>query len=365
MNNKIAQRKKQILVLLVCLCIISGTFVFYHHYEQKKNQEMLEAMRLAQIAHEKEVQDTADDINARIQALGDVEITLKDSLEIDLLQDQINQANEELAIKITQDRRALRQAQIELETLQARNEQYRHVWGDTFSDSEITTLDTFFEKAPIEVSVYIRMLDDGSTYLFNPLQTYYTASLAKAPYALYLMNQEDLGDISLNSIEREWVTDMISKSDNEATVYLASRYSTVSTSYENFLDSIGFTDPTSSKIISYSYDSGVIEGRMNVIDAGHTMLALYEYFETKTERALALQEDFLSYDYEEPLITIDVPMAKKYGLDSDANHDIAIVYGQRPFIFCILTAGDGRPYMHDPYNLMHEASDLVMSIIEN
>lgn len=348
--------KKQWLCLLLVFCVLCTVVIGLRRYRQQQ-QEKAEAIKLEQ----DKITKQAEDLNRRLTALDTQTLTLQDLDSVDLLQEEINAASQEVRDLLVDNWAILLyQAQVRLETLQAQNGTYRHSWGKTFSAEDITTLDALFASFPTHISVYLRMLDDGSTYMYEPLQYYYTASIAKAPYALYLSYLEDQGELTLTKTERELMSAMISRSDNEATLSLAANYPASGSAYQSFLAQIGFTDPTSSTITLGSS----IAGDMNAMDAGHTMLALYMYFSSETERALALQDDFLNYDYLAPLLTTEYPMAKKYGLEMGANHDMAIVYADRPFILCILTEGDGEVYMHDPYQIMHQASGLIVSIVE-
>lgn len=258
------------------------------------------------------------------------------------------------------------QKEIVKETTAARSETYQSMTGLTFTNQNQIRLNQFFDSYAdrLEVSVYLRMLDDGSTYLYNPLTNYYTASIAKTPFALYLYQGYEKGLFSLSDYQKQLVSLMISHSDNEATVLLANTYPTYTQSYRDFLDTIGFTDPYSSTILS-----DTISGTMNVIDAGHTMVALYDFFNSQTEAALALQNDFLNYDYDLPLLNFPYPMAKKWGMFNNVNHDMAIVYGKRPFVICVMTRDllgiypDTR--MNDPYGIMAATSQLVYEILED
>lgn len=280
--------------------------------------------------------------------------------------------NVEILLKLSQDNfssdmlQQIMQMEIAQETKKAQNDTYTSLTGLTFSSQDQLRLDQFFDSFSdrLEVSVYIRMLDDGSTYLYNPLATYYTASIAKAPFALYLYQGYEQGLFSLSDYQKHLISLMISKSDNDATVSLASIYPTYTKSYRDFLETIGFTDPYSSTISTTG-----INGNMNVIDAGHTMVSLYDYFNQQTDGALALQNDFLNYDYDLPLLNFPYPMAKKWGMFASVNHDMAIVYGKRPFVICVVTNDLRGVYsdlsMNDPYHIMETTSQLVYEILED
>lgn len=360
-NDQIDHQRRFILVLLGCLCLISLGLAVWHYWENLNHEKKLYQQQLEQAAKEQAVIESVAALKEEIESLDIKQLTLEDQALVDDLQSRISNASQEEKKKIGVTPFKLRLAEIRLETLANRTGSIRQLWGNTFSAAEAAVLTHYLQECPMEVSVYVRMLDDGSVYIYQPTQAYYPASLAQTPYALYLSVLQEKGELSLNSIEREWMSNMIRHADNEATIILAGRYPAAGDTYVTFLDTLGFTDPSSSTITA----SLTINGEMNVVDAGHVMVALYDYFETGSIEASALKEDFLNTEADTFIQNVYL-MAKKDGLARDANHSMAIIYAPRPYVLCMMTSGDDNlDDSPDSYGIMTTIYELVTDMIKS
>ena len=95
-------------------------------------------------------------------------------------------------------------------------------------------LTAYLDSLPGKVSVVCLRVADGLSYQYQPDETYYAASLLKAPYALWLCRRAEAGEIDLDTAlpargaaprqtARQAMHAMISRSDDSATGQLYSR----------------------------------------------------------------------------------------------------------------------------------------------
>lgn len=219
-------------------------------------------------------------------------------------------------------------------------------------------LDSFCATQPGGFSVYIRDLTSGQVYTYAAEKEYYPASLLKIPFALWLCRLAEAGTLDLSgelcNLYMGQLSDttlaayndvgavpvwtamhaMIADSDNLAMRMLAAVWpATQDTGFQTFLGELGYHLPDSCSI---TMEDG-IAGVMSVADAGRTMEALYDYFETGTDTAQKLRQCFLDAGHTALYIPDGVSAAKKYGSWDYAFHDLAIVYADHPYILCCMT----------------------------
>ena len=197
------------------------------------------------------------------------------------------------------------------------------------------------------VSVYCVRLSDGYTYEYNADADYYAASLLKAPYALWLCQRAEQGELDLNTTlpadgaapqqsAAQAIHDMIAESDNDAAGQLYSTWpAPAQGEFARFLLTLGVDRPDNAMTTATR-----IHGNLSARDAGKIMQALYQYFATGTDTARQLETAFLDSDH--PLLESDWPMAKKYGSWDAALHDMAIVYAEEPYCIAVLTSWGDR-----------------------
>lgn len=209
------------------------------------------------------------------------------------------------------------------------------------------------------VSVYFKDLDSGAEYLFTPDEKYPIASLSKAPYAQYLYQLADAGlcsldetftvdkadveeskensgklkeetDLPLTLTMEELIAYMLRYSDTLAQRKLLQRYPAAE--YAAWAATLGLAYPEDVR--------GVTSGNITARDAGVYLHALWYYMATGPNGE-QLQQHLLNTSY--PMIRSDYPVARKYGWDSGAYHDMAVVYAPHPYVLAVLTdksAGD-------------------------
>lgn len=249
-------------------------------------------------------------------------------------------------------------------------------WSEliTFSQEDIQRLDSLLakwasyaeEEEPLghQVAVYFKDIDSGLEYIYNGDQTFYMASLNKAPYALYLYHLVDVGQIALEDtfyVTYGGVNGGAEESGRiqsdptlprdytlEELIYYLLRYSDTgalrvllqhfpAAGFAEFAEqSIGIPDTT--RILA------LLSGRIDAVDAGLYLDALYDYIENGAHGA-ELKEHMLNANYK--MIRSEAPVAHKYGWDENAYHDMAVVYAERPYMLAILTGksnGSGAEY---------------------
>ena len=161
----------------------------------------------------------------------------------------------------------------------------------------VEALDNYLDSMDGVVSVYCIRLSDGYCYAYCPDTTYYTASLLKAPYALWLCQRADAGELDLNTTLESWLgtpertaleamAAMITYSDNDAAGQLYHTWPAEAQGpFAEFLATMDIDRPDNALT-----DETNIQGIFSARDAGNLLVALAEYFETDSDNAAALKE---------------------------------------------------------------------------
>lgn len=224
-------------------------------------------------------------------------------------------------------------------------------------DGQVQVIQEFLDQQEGQWSVYLQDLDSGAVFLYEPDTAYYPASLLKAPFVYWLCLQADAGEIDLDNtlLTNHWKGSLagtpwekydqegqlpaaaliwlaVARSDNTATDRLNRAWSTQTGAFQEFLTALGFSNPQS----CVTQESG-IQGTMTVQDAGKIMEALYHYFDTSAPHAAMLRQAFLDAEHELLYVPAGVETAKKYGSWDYAFHDMVLVYGEHPYILCVMS----------------------------
>lgn len=222
-----------------------------------------------------------------------------------------------------------------------------------------TLLDDFCAEQPVSFSLYLQNLATGERYTYNEDALYYPASLLKAPYALWLCQRADAGEIDLSVELRNTrkgkladtalsaynnadtipvmaaIHAMVVYSDNKALTILTGKWSAGEGSgFSEYLQTeLGFS---AADTCSITPKSGIL-GMASAADFGAVMQALYDYFETKTAVSAFLQSCFLAAGHDMIYVPDTVLAAKKYGSWDYAYHDAVIVYARVPYLIVCMT----------------------------
>ena len=221
-------------------------------------------------------------------------------------------------------------------------------------EEALTALNSYLESLDGTVSVSCVRLTDGYTYDYNADCEYYTASLLKAPYALWLAERADAGEIDLNTqlprldtapaqTAYDAIYSMISQSDNDAATQLYRVWPAYTESdFSAFLLDLGVDRPYNALS-----DETNIQGIFSSHDAVKILVALWNYFGSDAPNAEMLEQAFLDADH--PMLESEYDMAKKYGSWEYALHDIAIVYADEPYCIAVLSDwGDAETDFPEP-----------------
>lgn len=238
------------------------------------------------------------------------------------------------------------------------------------SDEALAALVEYLESCEGSVSVSCIRLSDGYGFAYNADLPYYAASLLKAPYALWLCQRAEAGELDLNTPLPAYGTapaqtaadalhDMIAYSDNDATEQLFTLWPAEAYGpFAEFLLTLGVDRPDDALTVETS-----IHGVLNAADMQNIQLALYDYFETGTAAALLLEQAFLDADH--PMLESEWQMAKKYGNWDGALHDTAIVYSDDPYCVAVMSSwGAAEEDFPEPgTSQITEIGDLVADLM--
>jgi beta-lactamase class A len=188
-------------------------------------------------------------------------------------------------------------------------------------------------------------LETGFVYAFNEQRLYYSASLNKAPYALYLYETlEDLDTVHIYTedmyregagiikkmepgaelTDAELLEYAVRLSDNVAFRMLIRVYGVE-----------GFKVWLNEKGMDTTHIRNLTNANLTVLDAAFITQLLYKYIESPGERNAKLKMDLLTSAF--PYIQTGYPFAHKYGLWDEAHHDMGIIYAPSPYILVVMT----------------------------
>ncbi len=203
------------------------------------------------------------------------------------------------------------------------------------------------------VAVYFKDLDSGAEYIYGGEEKFDVASLSKAPYAMYLYRLVEQGQASLDetflidaeaikgseensgklksdpNLPRElslaeMIEYLLRYSDTVAQRVLLKRYP--AEGYAAFAAGLGLHNPADVR--------GVTSGLITAPDAGVYLAALKDYMDTGVY-GKELQAHLMNT--RNAMLRTPWPMARKYGWDTFAYHDMAVVYAPHPYLIAILS----------------------------
>jgi len=220
----------------------------------------------------------------------------------------------------------------------------------------LAALDEFLTRHGDDISVYFENMETGFTYRFNADQVYFSASVPKAMYALYIYQQAERGAVDLNRMleftygDANWGSGIIqrryqfgdtftlrellrlniSESDNVATNILRRTFGIYG--YKSFIAGLG-GDPSLVR-------NNVMNSNLTANEAGMFAREIFAYIESDGRYSHEFRAHLLDNQF--PFIESNYPVASKTGWTSPtAWHDMAIVYAPSPFVLVILSAREG------------------------
>lgn len=333
-KKRLNYRRLALVGAIVVLVIVLAKLIFHKFNEPK--------------------QEPLPDVSALLAEVDLTTLSLEDQSQIEAIRVIQNQTDNDSPL-------VLLKAETTLETLKKQQQTLPRYQG--IEETVALAFNRLLQSYDFKVSVYLRFLDDGATYLYEPYTTYYPASTIKAALALYLFQEDEAGRISLSSEDITAVSKMIMYSDNPSTSFLNQKYGLRRYSdddshcedFAKFLQSLGITHDDD----LYFSSNGSIAGQIDAIDLGHIMMALYEYFATGSDNSQKLLDIFINHDHSTDLLTLYEPTVRKYGQFDGALHDAVLGYVYRPYVLCVLTDASDSEVLKDPDDIMATISEFV------
>jgi len=217
-------------------------------------------------------------------------------------------------------------------------------------------LDRLLSRFGNNLSVYFENLETGFVYRHNADRVYFSASVPKAFYALYIYQLAEQGKTDLDSIitytsadfmggsgrirhrhsvgttftQRELLRLNLSYSDNIATNMLRRIHGIES--YRRFVTDIGGN--------ANFVGNRIMNSNLTANEAGLFAREIFHYIESDGIYSEEFKAHLLNNQY--PFIVSCYPVASKTGWTRPiAWHDMAIVYAPSPYILVILSARNG------------------------
>lgn len=213
-------------------------------------------------------------------------------------------------------------------------------------------LDKFFNVYGDTISVYYENIETGYAYSYNSDKIYFSASIIKAPYSLFVYQSVERDKADLLKIhtykssdyrsgtgiiknmkvgskftESDLLKYAIRNSDNIAFRMLINKYG--KDTYKEFVSTIG----------GVANNIGTVTGaNMSARETGLYARNIYTYIEGDNKYSQKFKTDLMSTT--NPMIKADYPIARKYGWANKSFHDMAIVYAPSPYILVIMSARD-------------------------
>lgn len=239
----------------------------------------------------------------------------------------------------------------------------------------INTLDTIYNSSYNHFAFKYVDIYTGFSISYNENQEIFTASTIKAPVAIYLYEQAEMGNVDLDKeitytsayystgtgilkntsfiksyTTRELINYAIKYSDNAAHNMLVDTYGR-SNMYDYWKNNFN-----TNAIFKYNTNWGSITAR----DASIYMMELYNYYNSNTTLSNELADVFKSVTFK--IITNkdgEYNTMNKSGWTGSVFHDVAIVLDDNPYILVVLTnLGENYSY------LMRQTSTLVGNLHE-
>lgn len=256
---------------------------------------------------------------------------------------------------------------------------------DGITGAERAALDELCAGMPGSFSLILLDLESGDEYAYRLDTPYTAASLVKAPYAIWLCQRADAGEIDLaqpipypaecwqssgmlagyagqQTIDPALLmTAMLAQSSNEAARALAACWPTDEAFHTFLREELGFSNPESCRI------DPRIRGSVTARDLQNTFEALNAYFASGAAHAEALRGMLLAAEHEILWIPEGTPAAKKYGSWDGAFHDAAIVYAPHPYLAIALSDWGDRTIDRPAAAMerMRQAGQLAWAVTQN
>lgn len=252
------------------------------------------------------------------------------------------------------------------------------VYLDALPGAAVAELENFFRAFEGQnISIYYSNIRTGFTFTHNAERVYFAASVAKAPFALYIYLLAERGEAPLNSFfvytaEDYWGGSGVIRyryefghiftlrqllglnlyeSDNIATRILRRAFGYES--YADFIEEQGG---------NRDFVGNVTFSLINAYEAGFFAGLIHDYIASGGRYSYEFRNNLFNNQY--PFIISDYPVASKTGWSRNhggAWHDMAIVYAPSPYILVILSDFYGND---DDRTVFEEISIFIQSFNE-
>ena len=213
-------------------------------------------------------------------------------------------------------------------------------------------LDELLRRFGNTVSVYFENIETGFVYLYNPERTYMSASILKAPLALYILELAEQGCTGLDNVYTYISEDY---QDGAGLIRRRFSYGANFNLHELLRLNVSYSDNIATNMLMRIYglhgfrqfvaDLGanpllvahhIYTNHFTVNDAAIFARAIFDYIESDTMYSHYLKAFLLDNQF--PFIVSDYPVASKTGFTLPRFwHDMAIVYAPSPYILIILS----------------------------
>lgn len=217
-------------------------------------------------------------------------------------------------------------------------------------------LDTLLSRFGNGLSVYFENLETGFVYRYNTARRYFGASISKAPFALYIYQKAERGEIDLDETltftyaDANWGSGIIahhypfgteftirellrlniSESDNVATLMLRRHFGIAG--FRNFITELG-ANPN-------NIGDNIMNAMLTPNDAGIFAREIFRYIESDGKYSAEFKLALMNNRF--PFIFSGYHVASKTGWTApSAWHDMAIVYAPSPFVLVIFSSREG------------------------
>ena len=214
------------------------------------------------------------------------------------------------------------------------------MWIDLNFTIPTQPLEQMLNRHGNRVSIYFQNLETGFTFRHNADRIYASASVPKAPFAMYIFEKADRGETDLNRTLRfttgrfltqhELLRRMLVYSCNDSTHVLRNFHGAAG--YRAWAESIGNNPAWVANTIMGS--------RLTIDETARFAHAIYHYIESDAEHSDVFRTHLLNNQF--PFIVSDYPIASKTGWLRALLHDMAIVYADSPYILVVLSDGISR-----------------------
>lgn len=236
-------------------------------------------------------------------------------------------------------------------------------------ETDFSKLDSQISKYGNDISVYYENINTGEKYVYNGEKMYFSASIVKAMYALYIYDNAVNGKFNLEKShtytsglyvggtgviknmktgstfnEKDLLKYAIRNSDNIALKILINQYGV--SGFKEYVNQLGLDSKNVNNITN---------ANMNVEFAGVFMRNIYDFLESDNAYAKQFKTDLMSTS--NPMITSKYNIARKYGWATKSFHDMAIVYSDSPYILVIMSTKENGTA--NDFKVFNEISKIV------